>query len=71
MWAEQIKSYNGNVLYCMKYVIILFDNTKICGIWKNVPNACSVSTLNGKGNLLEKEFLKKYVGTFYITLYFV
>jgi hypothetical protein len=27
----------------------------LCGIWKSAPNACSVSTLNGKGNPLKKE----------------
>jgi hypothetical protein len=37
----------------LKHVTFLVYNR----IWKSAPNACSVSTLNGKGNPFEKEFL--------------
>jgi hypothetical protein len=39
----------------LQYITFLFYNTKISD--NNALNACSVSTLNGKGNPLKKEFL--------------
>jgi hypothetical protein len=43
----------------LKHITFLVYNTKIPdnNAESGAPNACSVSTLNSKGNPLEKEFL--------------
>jgi hypothetical protein len=49
-----VKFNEKYIINQLKHITFLVYNTKI---WKSGPNACSVSTLNSKGNHLQKEFL--------------